>query len=157
PSVSNLIAHNRVVNSVLKVTTPVPCRFGTMVSRRDLEAYVNTNGSAVKSLVERFHGGVGETLRVTRVALDAAVESAQNNASQFEDEIQARSIRLLPESRGPGTRFLEEKLRQAACREIANRHAQAILDWADRRFGALAKNSVARLRPGSALVADIAH
>src|SRR5262245_27637608 len=27
PSVANLIAHNRVVNSVLRFTTPVPCKF----------------------------------------------------------------------------------------------------------------------------------
>jgi len=157
PTARNIIAHNRVVNSILKVGTPVPCRFGTVLSCRDLEAYAQAHGSAVKSLLQKFQGCVEMTLRITRNGQDAGQDTAQNAASNLEDEIQARSTRLLPESRGPGTRFLEDKLRQAVREEIANRQAQAILDWAQRKFEAVAKDSVARLRPEASLVADIAH
>src|SRR5262245_21046885 len=94
PSVPNLIAHNPLVESVLTATPPVPSRFGTVLRRRDLEAYVDANGSAVKNLLERFRGCVEMTLRITRVPQNGARDAG----SQFADEIQARSVRLLPES-----------------------------------------------------------
>src|SRR5262249_16800299 len=105
------------------------------------------------SLLERFRGCVEMTLRIIRVTGDAAQGTARE-ASRIDDKIRARTLR---ESGGPGTRFLEEKLRQAAHQEISNRQPQAILDFPDPRFQAVAKDSVTRLRPGAVLVADIAH
>src|SRR5262249_53256755 len=96
PTARNIIAHNRVVNSILKVGTPVPCRFGTVLSCRDLEAYAQAHGSAVKSLLQKFQGCVEMTLRITRNGQDAGQDTAQNAASNLEDEMQTRYNLLHP-------------------------------------------------------------
>jgi hypothetical protein len=147
PSVPNLIAHNRVISSVLKATTPAPCRFGTMLGRRDLEAYISSSRDAIRSLLARVAGCVEMTLRV------ASIDGG--SLSQCED-IQAPPG-ILPEPRGPGTRFLEEKMREASGQNIAARRTQAILDWADSRFGALVKGRVARLGVETPAVTHIGH
>jgi hypothetical protein len=149
PSAQNVVAHNRVVNAILRFTTPVPCRFGTVLSHRDLEHYIETNGPALKSLLERFQGCVEMSLRVTR--------NSEGVDVPFGADAQARSATMLPQSAGPGTRFLAEKIRESAQREIANQQAQAILNWADGLFGGAVRDRVARLRPDGVLMADVAH
>ena len=149
PSLDNVISHHRVVNSISKVTTPIPCRFGTVMSRSNLEAYIEANSPGLKVLLDRVRGCVEMALRITW--------SSESIASEFEDEINARSARILPQYRGPGTRFLADKLRQAAFREIVERRAQDIKNWVDDRFAALVKDTAGRLIPEAALIADIAH
>jgi hypothetical protein len=149
PSLEGVISHHRVVDSLLEVTTPIPCRFGTVLSRPGLEAYIEANRTALKHLLERVRGCIEMALRITWSS--AAV------TGDAENEINARSTRVLPQSGGPGARFLAEKFREAAHREIAARQAQTILDWADSRFTAVVKDRTVRLRPEAALVADIAH
>ena len=55
-SIHNVVAHNRVVSSILEATTPIPCTFGTTLSRRDLEIYIETRREAVKALLRWFQG-----------------------------------------------------------------------------------------------------
>jgi hypothetical protein len=146
-SVPNLVAHNRVIRSVLKATTPVPCRFGTMLGWRDLEAYVRSNGEALRSLLDRIRGCVEMTLRV---------DSIEGGAHSQCEDIQAPPG-ILPEQRGPGTRFLEAKLLEASRQNVAVRKTQAILDWVDSRFGALVKERVARMGVEAPAVTRIGH
>jgi hypothetical protein len=148
PSVPNLIAHNRVVSSVLEATTPIPCRFGTVLNRSALETYVKASSDGLKALLGKVRGCIEMTLRVT-----AAADMAM---SPFEDVTPAASG-LLPEPRGPGAQFLAEKMREANRLEIASRRAQALLDWVDSRFGALVKDSLARPNFETSVRTDVAH
>jgi len=149
PSIPNVVAHNRVVDSILKSTTPLPCRFGTTLSLQDLEIYVKTRGEAVKALLSRFEGCVEMTLRIALAAIASA--------GPFEDATRAVPDHLPLEPSGPGARFLEEKIRESNRQRRANRQAQAIQDWADGRFRALVRDSVRRPNPDTTLAAHIAH
>jgi hypothetical protein len=148
-SAQNLVAHNQMINSLLRFTTPIPCRFGTILSRRDLEVYIESNRPALGSLLEKFTGCVEMGLRIAWNPKDAS--------GQIGPDIEARPAEVVPASEGPGTRFLAEKLRQAASQESFERLAQGILDWADSRFGATVKDTAARLRHQAGMTADIAH
>jgi len=149
PSVSNVIAHNRVINSVLRSTTPVPCRFGTVLSQRDLDVYVETNRPALNRLLEKFRGCLEMALRIT--------SSAQDRVNTLSDQVQPGLNSFVEESGGPGTQFLASRARRAVREKIADQRASEVLAWADSQFSPLVKDRVARLRPESALVADIAH
>jgi len=149
PSIPNAVAHNRVVSSILEATTPLPCRFGTTLSQRDLEIYVASRSDDVKALLGRFQGCVEMTLRIAF--------SAEVPAGPFEDITRALPGDLLPEPRGPGARFLEEKMREANQQKLANQQAQAVLDWVDDRFTRLVRDSVTRRYAETTLPGHIAH
>jgi hypothetical protein len=149
PSVPNVVAHNRVVDSILETTTPVPCRFGTTLRRRDLDLYLKARGDAIKTLLRSFEGCVEMTLRI--------VFTAEFPVGPFEDATRALRDQLLPEPRGPGARFLEEKIREAKRQGLASQHMRTVLDWADSRFGVLVTNRATRLSPENISVAEVAH
>jgi hypothetical protein len=164
-SVENVIAHNRVVNSLLQFTTPIPCRFGTILSNRELEEYIAANGPELRTLMVKFRGCVEMALRITWNPEEDSptdrrsppVPPSDTAGSPIADEIELGSASVPLEPGGPGTRFLVEKLRQAASRDRANRRAHSILQWADSGFADLVRDRIARLRPETAMVADIAH
>src|SRR5262245_38063809 len=156
PSAENVVAHNRVVDSVLRVTTPIPCRFGTLLSPADLACYIDTNKPSVTKLLERLRGCVEMSLRLSHNDGARREDGAGEACSQGEQEIQGRSTRMMS-TRGPGAQFLEQKLRRVVRQEIAERQVRATLDWVHSRFGQLPKDRVFRLRPEANPFAEIAH
>ncbi|HKF55041.1 MAG TPA: GvpL/GvpF family gas vesicle protein [Blastocatellia bacterium] len=148
-SIHNVVAHNRVVSSILEATTPIPCRFGTTLSRRDLEIYIESRGEAVKALLRKFQGCVEMTLRIASIA-DAST-GAPDGITHSPPDLSS------PALRGPGTRFLEQKMRESSQQRLASQHAQALLAWTDSQFGALVRDRVARPNPERSLVARVAH
>src|SRR5690349_18002674 len=45
----NALAHHEVVRSITEQTTPLPARFGTVVTIEQLRNYVSTNHQAIKA------------------------------------------------------------------------------------------------------------
>jgi hypothetical protein len=148
-SIHNVVAHNRVVSSILEATTPIPCRFGTTLSRQDLEIYLESRGEAVKALLRKFQGCVEMTLGVA--------SSSEASTGAPDGIIHSPPDLSSPTLRGPGTRFLEQKMRESNQQKLASQHAQGILAWTDSRFGALVRDRVARPNPERSLVTRVAH
>src|SRR5689334_13509761 len=58
----NALAHHEVVRSITEQTTPLPARFGTVVTIEQLRNYVSTNHEAIQAKLAHVHGGVEMTV-----------------------------------------------------------------------------------------------
>ncbi len=89
----NALAHAAVVQSILDQTTPLPCRFGTLVSERNLRSFLTTNKPAVADKLAHVRGCVEMNVKAIYPVPDLEKVTAEQAPV------------------GPGTAFLEEKRR----------------------------------------------
>src|SRR4051794_17668367 len=54
----NALAHHEVVRSITQETTPLPTRFGTLVTVEQLRNYVSAHHQAIKAKLAQVRGGV---------------------------------------------------------------------------------------------------
>jgi Gas vesicle synthesis protein GvpL/GvpF len=87
------LSHAAVVQSVLDQTTPLPCRFGTLVSEQHLRNFLTTNKPAIATKLAHVRGCVEMNVKVIYPVPD--LENVTDEQAQV----------------GPGTAFLEEKRR----------------------------------------------
>src|ERR1044072_8299773 len=71
----NALAHHEVVRSITEQTTPLPTRFGTVVTIEQLRNYVSTHEEAIKAKLAHVRGGVEMNVRM--IGTIAAVEQSQ--------------------------------------------------------------------------------
>src|SRR5919205_1455506 len=60
----NVFAHERVIGRVLAHTTPLPFRFGTVVSASRLEAYIDSQREFLQAQLARVRGSVEMSVKV---------------------------------------------------------------------------------------------
>src|SRR5205823_5101757 len=60
----NVLAHERVVRRVLSETTPLPFRFGTVVTEAQLQSYLDSQRDSLKAQLERVRGCVEMSVKV---------------------------------------------------------------------------------------------
>ena len=126
----NILAHERVLDAVLAVATPLPFRFGTVVTVEKLAAFVRENEGPIEADLKRVRGLVQMTARIVRK--DARSQTA-------------------PSGEGPGTRFLRE--RQAKKEELAG-----AASWLTEAMGDIilgSESSIGSSRPAMATVAHL--
>lgn len=92
----NALEHAAVVRSVLDRTTPLPFRFGALLSEQQLKSYLSTHAPALKNQLARVRGCVEMNLKIMwqLPTTEAASSAARDPAA------------------GPGTTFLKEKQRK---------------------------------------------
>ena len=129
----NILAHERVLDAVLAVATPLPFRFGTVVTVEKLAAFVRENEGSIEADLKRVRGLIQMTARlVTIVTKDPGSPTA-------------------PAGEGPGTRFLRE--RQAQREELAG-----AANWLTETMGDIiqgSEHSIGSSRPAMATVAHL--
>ena len=97
----NMLAHAAVVRSVLARTTPVPFRFGTLLTEQQLRSFITTNKSALANKLANLRGCV---------EMDLKTAWQSSNPSPTKPNPAA----------GPGTAFLMEKRREL----VGDEHAE---------------------------------
>src|SRR4029453_17971856 len=60
----NVIAHQRVIRSVLELPTPLPFRFGTLVSESQLNSYLESRQPALLKKLAALRGCVEMSVKV---------------------------------------------------------------------------------------------
>src|SRR5678815_890727 len=85
----NALAHHEVVRSITEQTTPLPARFGTVVTIEQLRNYVSTHHQAIKAKLAHVRGGIEMTVRMIQSIAGAETSELSKNV-------------------GPGTAFLLE-------------------------------------------------
>src|SRR5215208_7056766 len=89
----NALNHAAVVRSVLDRTTPLPFRFGTLVTEEQLRSYISARNPGLQKRFAHVRGCVEMSVKIIREVSDAV-------KTQARDEITS------------GTSFLEEKRRE---------------------------------------------
>lgn len=134
----NALTHAAVVRSLLERTTPLPFRFGALVTEQELESYVNAHSTAIKAKLEQVRGCVEMSVKIIW---------GREEAPEVEVE--------LPDK--PGTAFLFEKRREILGDEARAAQAKEVEAWLQGQIGALVQETQASLCPTEKLLLTASH
>src|ERR1043165_6899709 len=94
----NVLAHERVVRRVLVETTPLPFRFGTLVSETRLESYLDSQQENLRAQLERVRGCVEMSVKVIWKLETARAEvfrQEENVSSEAKQSLAGAGAKLL--------------------------------------------------------------
>ena len=134
----NALDHAAVVRSVLDRTTPLPFRFGTLVTEQQLRSYIAARKPALQTRFTHVHGCVEMSVKIIR-------EISDEDKTQVPDEITS------------GTSFLEEKRRELRGSEQKTAEATEIKTWLHQQVDGLIRDEQVAIRPSEKLVLAAAH
>ena len=132
----NALAHHEVVRSITEQTTPLPVRYGTIVTVQQLSDYVSTHYRAIKAKLADVRGGVEMNVRMIRTIAGA------DTSQDFEKE-------NVP---GPGTAFLREKQRELLRAEAGVDQKRELSSWLREKLGDLIKEERISLVPSQTVI-----
>ena len=124
----NVLAHAAVARNLLDQTTPLPFRFGVLVTQEQLESFVTARHDALKERLAIVRGCVEMSVKV--------ISSANNDGKQQQLEPQATGLEAKP-----GTAFLLEKRREILGTEARTAQAQQLSSWLQTQLGDLLRDT----------------
>ena len=139
----NALAHAAVVRSVLDRTTPLPFRFGTIVTEEQLQSYLSTHKPALEKKLDSLRGCVEMSVKIIW-------ENSEEKELDTHDKIQAPA-------QGVGTSFLAGKRRQIIGDEKRAAEATEISTWLQKNLVGLIREEQVTIRPTERLVLTAAH
>ncbi len=135
----NALAHAAVVGSVLNETTPLPFRFGSVVTEEQLRSYLTTHKSSLEAKLAQVRGCVEMSVKIISdtddTDLDVAAESTE----------------------GPGARFLKEKRREILGSERRGEDAKQVAAWLKSQVETYVRQEEISLCPTEKLIVAAAH
>ena len=137
----NVLAHERVVRAVLKETTPLPFRFGTIVTEARLESYLDTRRGRLEEQLARVRGAVEMSVKIIWGRGEAG------GAAAGEEETAG----------GSGTRFLLRKRRELVGEGARAERAAEVGAWLGAALAGLVREAAVSLLPSEGLLLAAAH
>jgi len=132
----NALDHAAVVRSVLDRTTPLPFRFGTLITEEQLRSYIAAHKPALQTRFAHVRGAVEMSVKIIR---EVSTDHTKH------EEITS------------GTTFLEEKRREILGDERNAAEAREIATWLHEQVETLIRDEQVTLRPSEKLVLAAAH
>jgi hypothetical protein len=130
----NALAHHEVVRSISEQTTPLPTRFGTVVTIEQLRNYVSTHHEAIKAKLAHVRGRVEMNVRMIHTI--AAADTSQE----------------AEHARGPGTAFLLEKRREILRGEAGAAQKGQLSAWLSEKLADLIKEEKISITPSETVI-----
>jgi len=130
----NILSHEAIVSNVLAMTTPLPFRFGTLVTEAGLRSYVTSRKAALQDRLEVVKDSVEMSIKVIWQSAD-------------DDESPATT-----EDLGVGAAFLVAKRQELFGDERLVKRSQEIADWLSGRIKNLVKKENVSVHPKQKLV-----
>jgi hypothetical protein len=137
----NVLKHAAVVSGVLPETTPLPFRFGTLVTEAELESYLNARSQALRAKFELVRGSVEMSVKIIW------------DRDWTDEPLAAESKK----SDKPGTAFLVEKRRELRGGEARAAEAKKIARWLEDRLGDTIREKTSKTDFTSKLLVAAAH
>jgi len=135
----NVLQHESVVRSVFATTTPLPFRFGTLVTQQVLDSYIKSRRPA---LIER--------LLSVQNCTELSVKIIWSNWSERrQTRLQPKS---LPDETGPGSSFLKSKREELFGNQELGEEAKEISEWLGARLARLVRQQNVSVEPQQKLV-----
>jgi Gas vesicle synthesis protein GvpL/GvpF len=135
----NALDHAAVVRSVLDRTTPLPFRFGTLVTEQQLRSYISARKPALQTRFALVRGCVEMSVKIIRELAN------EDNLPNAHAEIRS------------GTTFLQEKRREILGSEAKAAEATAISTWLHGQIQDLTRDEQVTVRSSEKLVLAAAH
>jgi len=136
----NALAHAAVVQSVLNLTTPLPFRFGTLVTQQQLEEYVRARREALETKLASVRDCVEMSVKII-------YDPTSTDASLRDEEAREK----------PGTAFLSEKRREILGSEARTAEAKQVAAWLETKVAELVKETRVNANPTNKMVLAAAH
>ena len=134
----NTMAHAAVVRSVLDRTTPLPFRFGTLVTEQQLTRFVSARKPALETNLALVRGCVEMNVKII---WEVSKENEDLNESQ----------------QGAGASFLAAKRREILGSELRAAQAKEISTWLNEIVSGLTRDEKVTLQPSARLFLAVAH
>jgi hypothetical protein len=136
----NALAHAAVVRSILDRTTPLPFRFGTIVTEQQLRNYLAAKKPAIETKLAQVRGCVEMSVKIIW-------ENKSPKTSDTDEDSNS----------GPGTSFLAEKRREILGDERRAAEVEKIAGWLHEQVADFIRSEQVTLRPEASLVLAAAH
>ena len=136
----NALAHAAVVRSVLDQTTPLPFRFGTLVTEQQLRRYVSSRKPALEKQLAHVRGCVEMSVKIIW-------ERAQKTEPHTNHS----------EPQGAGAAFLAEKRREILGDEQKAASVAEISAWLAEELRGLTREEQITVRPSERLLLAAAY
>lgn len=155
----NVRAHNRVNARLLAHTTPLPFRFGTLITEARLKTYVTANEEALREALARVGGCVEMGVKIMWGAGAGGHEAADADEAAVADEVDEGETPPLTVANqaGRGTAFLLAKRREILGDDEARARAEETAALLAARVGEVVRDSRVRVLPSRALLVRAAH
>jgi len=139
-SEENVIAHQKVIRRLLEITTPLPFRFGTLVSESQLNSYLSSRQPALLRKLDDLRGCVEMSVKVIWPTSESKGIISSDNRQQ-----------------GSGTAFLTAKKEELLGDATLAKKASDILAWLNSHLDSLLRDEQVSLRPRERMVLAAAH
>jgi hypothetical protein len=139
----NVFAHERVVQSVLRHTTPLPFRFGTLVTKARLEEFLEAHRARLIKSLEHVRGSVEMSVKIIWDA-----ESIRRLGLEAEGALSRKQ----DETQGKGAAYLAAKREQILGDELLKKKAAEIAEWLTETVGGAACDRNVQVLPSESLV-----
>src|SRR5258705_4731105 len=143
----NVLAHERVVRSVLRHTTPLPFRFGTLATETQLQSYLQSQQELLQSKLQFLSGCVEMSVKIIWPGADANREVP---AFRISHSLDSRKD-------GAGAAFLKAKRREGLGEQIATAKATEIASWLKARLAPSIRKDQVTIRSQDKLVLAAAY
>jgi hypothetical protein len=134
----NVRTHDTVVRSVLNETTPLPFRFGSVVTEQQLVSYISTHRASLETRLAQVRG-----------CLEMSVKIISNTGEPESDSKRDDS--------GPGTAFLQQKQREIVGSERRGEEAKQVAAWLKAQVETYVRHEEVSLCPTEKLIVAAAH
>lgn len=134
----NVLAHDSVVRSVLNETTPLPFRFGSVVTEQQLASYIRTHRENLETRLAQVRGCVEMSVKIIWNTDEAKSESNTDDL-------------------GPGATFLRQKQHEILGGELRAEKAKQVSSWLSEQVQPLVKQEEVSLCPTDKLIVAAAH
>ncbi len=140
----SVFAHERVIQSVLRERTPLPFRFGTIVSGERLGGFVAENLEALSLSFKRVRGCVEMSVKIIWDRESERYEALRAEKDKGEEHASAEA--------GAGTAYLTARRREIHGDEQLEKRAREIADRLTKLLGETVNESRVEVRPAGQLV-----
>lgn len=137
----NVMKHDAVVGTVLEKTTPLPFRFGTLVTTEQLENFLEKRGEALKTKLNEVRDCVEMSVKVIWTPDASSIVESESPDRNF----------------SPGAAFLRAKRREILGDEARVTAAKGLKSWLHDRVNQFVRSEQILLSPSQKLVLAASH
>jgi hypothetical protein len=134
----NVLAHDGVVRSVLNETTPLPFRFGSVVTEQSLASFIRTHRKNLKAKLAEVYGCLEMSVKIIW-------DTDEKKPGSITDDL------------GPGAAFLLQKQREILGGERRAEKAREVSVWLSSELEGLVRQEELSLCPTEKLIVAAAH
>lgn len=146
----NVGLHEQVIENILAGASPLPFRFGTLVTEQELKTYCDRHQSSIGAALDRVRGCIEMNVKIITPVWN------QNPGPAKPLSLKEGGAGKTPPA-GPGTSFLMERAGELKSEEAARKQAETIEASIERKLeGAIRETRVSH-RLGQQIFLAVAH